>query len=328
VNVEFEIRNGFVFFIHLELKFLVGTLFIFSMRKIFITQALILLFITILSAADGFPAKDNPDKVMPLVSSSWLKENMTNPEIVILHVSATRLDYDNGHIPDAGFLWPGYVNISTENESTVPAPAADIAKLLRSLGVNNNSHIVLCGKYGNIIPVCRIFVNLEHIGLKGRVSILDGGFDAWAEAGYEISTQKYVTDRGKFKPSVNNNLVDGSWVLSNLENKSYCIIDARAKAQYDGTAGLPRAGHIKGAKNVAPTEIYDAKTTRFFDKQKLTETFIKLDIPANARPVFYCNTGNSASAAYLAAIIAGYDPIVYDGSMEEWSSKTDLPMEK
>ncbi len=317
------------FLIHLELILIIEKCVNpHLMKKIFITLFLSLLLITLIDTRDVFSYQGERGKVMPLVSASWLKENLTNPEIVVLHVSPTRLDYDNGHIPDAGFLWPGYIIISTEHESTVPAPEEDIVKLLRTLGVNNNSHIVLCGIYGNIIPVCRVFVNLEHIGLKGRVSILDGGFDAWAEAGYEISTLKSVTGKGKFKPSVNENLVDGSWMLRNLENKSYCIIDARAKAMYDGTAGLPRAGHIKGAKNLLPTEIYDAKTTRFFDSQKIAETFSKLEIAANARPVFYCNTGNSASAAYLAAIIAGYDPIIYDGSMEEWSSKSDLPMEK
>ena len=265
---------------------------------------------------------------MPVVTASWLKENMAEPGIIILHVSPTKLDYDLGHIPNAGFLWPGYVIISTENESIVPAPTEDITKLLRKLGVNNNSHIILCGIYGNIIPVCRVFVNLEHIGLKGRVSILDGGFDAWAAAGYEISNQKAVVAKGKFTPSINENLVNSNWMLSNLENSSFCIIDARTKAMYDGTTGLPRAGHIKGAKNLPPTEIYDAKTVRFFETQKMTEAFRKLGIPASSRPVFYCHIGNSASAAYVAALIAGYDPIIYDGSMEEWSSRSDFPMEK
>jgi thiosulfate/3-mercaptopyruvate sulfurtransferase len=267
-------------------------------------------------------------KVSPVVSGSWLKDNLSEPGLIVLHVAGAKQDYDNGHIPGAGFLWPGYVIISNENESVVPAPTADIAKLLRSLGVNNNSHIVLCGIYGNIIPVCRVFVNLEHVGLKGRVSVLDGGFDAWKAEGYPVSTEKPDPVKGKFTASVNENLVNGEWMMANLKNSSYCIVDARARMQYDGSTGLPRPGHIPGAKNLPPSEIYDSKTTQFFDDQKLTKAFKNLDIPQGTRPVFYCHTGNSASVAYVAALAAGYDPFIYDGSMEEWGSKFEWPIEK
>jgi len=267
-------------------------------------------------------------KVPPVVSAKWLAENRSNPDLVILHVAPVKRDYENGHIPGAEFLWPGYIIISTETESTVPAPVENITKVLRSLGVNNNSHVILCGIYGNIVPVCRVFVNLEHVGLKGRVSVLDGGFDAWKAAGYDVSTVTPVVKKGKFTATINNNLVDGNWMIKNLTNKSYSIIDARPKPMYDGTTGLPRAGHIPGAKNIPPTELYDSKTFQFFDTEKLSEAFKKMEIPEGGKPVLYCHTGNSASVAYVAALAAGYDPVIYEGSMEEWASRFDLQMEK
>jgi thiosulfate/3-mercaptopyruvate sulfurtransferase len=267
-------------------------------------------------------------RVQPIVSAKWLAENRSNPDLIILHVSPVKRDYETGHIPGAGFLWPGYIIISTETESTLPAPVEDITKVLRSLGVNNNSHVVLCGIYGNIIPVCRVFVNLEHVGLKGRVSVLDGGFDAWKAAGYEVSTVTPVVKKGKFTATLNNNLVDGNWMIKNLTNKSYSIIDARPKPMYDGTTGLPRAGHIPGAKNAPPADLYDPKTFQFFDSEKLTQVFKNIEIPAGGRPVVYCHTGNSASVAYVAAMAAGYDPLLYEGSMEEWASRVELPVEK
>jgi thiosulfate/3-mercaptopyruvate sulfurtransferase len=273
-------------------------------------------------------AAEEPSRVPPVISGSWLKDNLKEPGIVILHVSPTRRDYDKGHIPGGHFLWPGYIITSDENESTLPAPLKDATKLLRSLGINNDSHVILCGIYGNIIPVCRIFVNLEHYGLKGRVSILNGGFEAWREAGYEASTAEPAFSKGKFRPMLYENLVNGEFVRANLEKKSYTVIDARPKPQYDGISGLPRPGHIPGAKNLPQTDLYDSKTFLFAETGKIEEAVKKLEIPAGSIPLFYCNTGNSASVGYVAAIIAGLSPLIYDGSMEEWASRPEWPIVK
>ena len=296
---------------------------IIRLRVIF---SLFLSVVAIDYATGNLPG-DTAALIPPVVSSAWLKENLSDPKLVILHVAGAKLDYENGHIAGARFLWPGYMVISTEIESTVPAPVKDVTKLLRTLGVNNDSHIILCGIYGNIIPVCRVFVNLEHYGLKGRISILDGGFDAWKAEGYEVSKEIPATKKGNFTSSLYNNLVDGSFITANLTNKSYCIIDARPKPQYEGTIGLPRAGHIPGAKNLPQPEMYDPKTFMFTDAEKIAGAFRKLEIRQGSRPLLYCHTGNQASIDYVAAVIAGYDPILYDGSMEEWASRFDLPME-
>jgi len=268
------------------------------------------------------------EKVKPLVTSEWLNGNLTKSEIVVLHVSAVRADYENNHIPGARFLWPGYVSVSNEVQSTIPAETADLKKTLQGLGVSTGSHIILCGISGNIVQVCRIFVTLEKIGFRGRVSVLDGGFEEWKKAGHLVSVETPLVKKGKISITAYDNLVDDQWMLKNLENKSYSIIDARAKAQYDGTPDGVRSGHIKGAKNILPSELYDSKTYLFLPVEKLKENFAKLNIGSGVRPVFYCNTGNSATAAYVGALILGYEPLVYDGSMEEWAANHELPMEK
>ena len=297
-----------------------------SFRHPFISLLIAVLLLFITRNLTAQPA--GSDRVSPVVTAEWVKQNSSQPGVIILHVSTTKRDYENGHIPGARFLWPGYIITSTETESTVPAPADDAAKKLRELGVNNDSHIILCGIYGNIVQVCRVFVSLEHYGLRGRVSILNGGFEAWQNAGYESTTSVPAPVKGKFSPVIYENLVDGGFVKSNLKNSSFTIIDARAKNQYEGSTWTSRAGHIPGAKNLPQLDVYDGKTFMFHDADTIKAAFEKINIPSGSRPLLYCNIGNSASVDYVAAIIAGYEPWIYDGSMEEWGSRFDWPMEK
>jgi thiosulfate/3-mercaptopyruvate sulfurtransferase len=267
-------------------------------------------------------------QVPVVVTSHWLKENLGKPDLVILHVSTVIKDYHNGHIPGALFLWPGSLSVSNEKESTVPADLKQIRKVLENLGVSNRSHIVLCGIYGNLTPVCRVFVTLEHIGLADRISILEGGFDEWKNSGGEASVGSVSPRKGKLTITVQNNLVDADWVASNLSNKDYLVIDARPKQYYNGETGVPRQGHIPGAKSLPSTDCYDGKTFQFYPESRLAEIFASLEIPEGAIPVFHCFIGNSASVNYVAARIAGYKPLLFDGSMEAWGSRFDLPVEK
>ena len=42
----------------------------------------------------------------------------------------------------------------------------------------------------------------------------------------------------------------------------------------------------------------------------------------------YCRVGTRASVLYFAAKMLGYEAVMYDGSMVDWSRRTKLPVVK
>jgi thiosulfate/3-mercaptopyruvate sulfurtransferase len=292
--------------------------------RIFILFFLILLFPG--SDALSQVSKNETDKPI-LVTCEWLKENISDPDLVILHISALLRNYENGHIEGSRFLYPGWLSVSSENESTVPAGKKQIRRTLERAGVTGKSHIVLYGTAGNLVPVSRVFVTLSHYGLGGRLSILQGGFEEWMDSGGKVSVDLPTVKRGRLQLKEQNILVDAEWMVRNMESKDYFVIDVRPRASYDGVGGSSRQGHIPGAVHLPATSLYDANTWQFVSGEKIKEIFDELPLSKEIRPVFYCNTGNSACINFVAAVVAGFNPILYDGSMEDWSSRLDLPVE-
>ncbi|MCK6618326.1 MAG: sulfurtransferase [Cyclobacteriaceae bacterium] len=263
-----------------------------------------------------------------LVSVQWLNENLSMPNLVILQVNALRLDYEKEHIAGARFLWPGWLAPdSPEGTYNAPDPAK-ATEILQGLGISSDSHVVLCHVRNEVGPAARMFLTLEHLGLKGRVSFLNGGLDAWKKAGNPVTKDLPVVKKGNFKANPTGLLVDRFYVQDKLNTGASTIIDARLKRFYDGEpSGYPRDGHITGAKNIPYAELLNANN--FFKPADSLQILFTPVAPAKDKElVSYCFVGQSASVVYLAGRALGYNMKLYDGSMQEWSRIDQCPMEK
>ena len=264
-----------------------------------------------------------------IVSAEWLHEKIKDPDLVILHTGfVIRADYDKEHIEAARFLWPEWLAFNTPEANMISADAKTATKVLQSLGINKNSKIVICHRGGDVTIAARMFLSLEHHGLTGQVSFLNGGIEAWKKAGYLVTNNPAVFKKGNFIAKNNGLLVDKSYVQNALETKSSEVVDARLKRWYDGdVTGNPRDGHITGAKNIPYPDMIDS-TNKLKPAEILEKNFSSVIPGKEKEVVVYCFIGQTASVDYLVGRSLGYKMKLYDGSLQEWSRDEKLGMEK
>jgi thiosulfate/3-mercaptopyruvate sulfurtransferase len=172
-----------------------------------------------------------------------------------------------------------------------------------------------------------MFLTLENLGLQGKVSFLNGGVDAWKQAGFAVTTTTKSPKTGNVTLRQGDRLVDKNYVLKTLGAKNGIVVDARAKQYYDGEpTGNPRDGHIAGAINIPYFDMVNQKN-EFKSLDSLRTYFVPVVSPEK-EVVTYCFIGQTASVIYMAGRLLGYNMKLYDGSMQEWSRIPSLPMEK
>jgi thiosulfate/3-mercaptopyruvate sulfurtransferase len=264
-----------------------------------------------------------------LVTAQWVHEHLKDPNLVILQSSNFRLDFEKEHIEGAHFLWPEYLAPNSPEGSFNAPEVARATDILRMLGVNNESHIVLCPIKGEVTPTARMFLTLEHFGLRGKVSFLNGGLESWKKEGYPIATGPSNSKKGNVTLKSAGLLVDKDYVIKTLKSEKAYVVDARAKNYYGGEpTGNPRDGHIAGAKNIYFMDLLDASNNYSFKTPDELKAVFTPVASSDKELVTYCFIGQTASVVYMSGRILGYDMKLYDGSMQEWSRIDALPMEK
>jgi len=262
----------------------------------------------------------------PVVSTQWLADHLNDPNVVVLHLAGIRRDYTTGHVPGARFLWFNDVAPSNPDLNTELPSVAKLDSLFESLGVSDNSRIIVYGQ--TVSPlVARVVMTLEYLGAGDRAALLDGGFTAWKAEGRPVSTEVPKVTRGKFTPRVRTDaVVDASFVKANINTPGIRILDARTPNFYSGEGGGgPRPGHVEGAKNIPFTTLTDS-TGKMKDRAAIAAMFTAAGVQPTDRVVTYCHVGQQASLLFLAARYAGLKASLYDGSFEDWSSRDDTPI--
>jgi thiosulfate/3-mercaptopyruvate sulfurtransferase len=276
-----------------------------------------------LEAGDGFPSV--------LVSTEWLNEHLSDPSLVVLNIVFNRYEYEVGHIPGARqVLWSSIVapppQPNSGGLSTELPPIEQLDSVLESTGVTNGSRVVIAGA---LMPSARLFVTLEYLGLKGNVAILEGGTDAWREERRPLTSDYPVFKQSVFTPDVQKHMiVTAEWVRDAADRPRITLVDARTPQYYIGldSAGGPRSGHVPGACNL-PYNTVTRELGKYRDMSDLATLAEEAGVQKGDTVVTYCHVGQTASIVYVALRQLGYDAAMYDGSFQEWSRRTEFPVE-
>lgn len=265
-----------------------------------------------------------------IVSTEWLAQHLNDPSLVLLQVGTTE-EYVAGHIAGAQFITLSDISLPRGPGLRLELPPVEKLKTaFEKLGVSNDSRMIVYFSKDWVTPTARVFMTLAYLGLGNQTSILDGGLPAWRAEDRPVTTAVKEPRSGRITPHTNSQLVvDATWVSTHLKNPNVMILDARAAEYFSGAeAGqMPRTGHIPGAKNIPFSTLVQDSNNKFKKVAALRELFHAAGVKERDSVVTYCHIGQQASLLYFAARYLGYDAHVYDGSFEDWSRRTELPVE-
>ncbi|KPK80179.1 MAG: hypothetical protein AMS25_09780 [Gemmatimonas sp. SM23_52] len=264
----------------------------------------------------------------PIVSTDWVAEHLGRDELVLIHVGPPE-GYQAGHLPGARYLDLQMISTAPEEGLTLEMPpVTELERTFEALGISDDSRVVVYFTGNWVAPAARVFLTLDYVGLGSRTSVMNGGLSAWMVEGRRVTTELPAVASGDLTPHLRTDVVTkADWVIAHREDPNVAILDARPAEYYTGASSRPdmRAGHIPGAHSLPFTSLV-GPTLEFKDRETLSQTFLAAGVEPGDRVVSYCFIGQAASVVYLAARQLGYEASVYDGSFQEWSGRTDLPV--
>jgi thiosulfate/3-mercaptopyruvate sulfurtransferase len=183
----------------------------------------------------------------------------------------------------------------------------------------------------NLMWAARLWWTLRNAGI--RAAVIDGGLGGWRAAGGPIATGVPLSiPRAVAPPRV---LDLGLWADRQTVEAALTAADPSGPVlvcalSADATWGrvptrYTRRGHIPGSVNIAGHSLLSADRTLAGGPDPLG--LAGLDLAPDREVIVYCGGGISASLTAMALVRRGLTNVrIYDGSLEEWSARPELPL--
>lgn len=246
-------------------------------------------------------------------------------------------DYNTGHIP--GAVHVDIASIEGEPYWNLKTPE-EVEQAMLDLGITKDKVVILYG--ADVSGTARVAYAYLWAGID-NVKVIDGGLNAWTNAGYELETAaNTATPAAEFgakvpvHPEYWTSIEDAEKKLN--EDLNFRLVSIRSYVEFKGeTSGysyIDKAGEPKGAvwgkagSDPYHMEDYTHEDGTYITFDEMKELWKGLDFTTDNELSFYCGTGWRATIPFLVMYEAGYTNMsVYDGGWYQWQMNDNLPVQ-
>ena len=290
---------------------------IMNCTKTFFLSLLVLMVsvITSVQASESDPQHQAYPNSNLLVSTKWLTENLENKNIVVLDIRENPDEFIPGSYPLNGVI------VST-----------DVLKSkLEALGLRKDHKIIICDTELKIPGNSQfLFWALEYLGFED-IHVLSGGWNKWAREKRPTVKSPEAPLGGTLEVKVNDSCrATSDQIKKSLKDPKTLILDVRSEAEYNGwpLTGQKRGGHIPGALNISLKNLLGSKN-EMPEPEPLAKLLEERRVSPDNKIIVCSEDPISGASAYFLLRLSGYPHCAfYEGSMSQWASNANLPMER
>lgn len=271
----------------------------------------------------------------------WMDKGLVNAtsgeKVVVLEVNP-QANYDAGHIPGALIMDSSKELTKTRLEgvayiSSMILDGTSLDAIVKRSGIDANTTVVFSvNKAGSWMNMTRAYFTFRYWGFpKERLKILNGGDDAWVDAGNSLMTDTPTVRVSTY--SIRNNKSLNAGLYCSIGQMINLVDTINLGSQNIGINGISILDERGGAPTtyVANAQVDDfnqygtlitGKTTKINDANAIQARLNLMGVTqSKAMSYVYCASGMRASVAFFAIDGVMQWPVsLYDGSWNQWSA--------
>lgn len=264
-----------------------------------------------------FPSNSNTDKDVSGVSreslevksattgSSSQSESSISNDMLVSASGVDKNDIildasDNSTSYISGAIHISYLNFIDNNNTALLKTIPEVAKILGDAGIARSDSVVVYGECppcgGGSSVATYVYWLLRYIG-HDKVRVLDGGIDAWTEAGLPVQNSSSVRPATTYSPVLRPELFA---TYDYVKSGAAQVVDARSVPEFE-------SGSIPGAINIPYDQVLNGK--RLKDKAGIDDVFRNLT--SDKPVVVFTTTGTKASLEWFSLTMTGHVAKMY-----------------